>query len=163
MPNLTTIQRLIEPVLEDMGFDLVRVQTQGSRRTVLQIMAEPKDGRPMGVEDCAAISRALSAILDVEDPIDEAYALEVSSPGIDRPLTRTAHFERYAGFDAKVEMNDPIDGRKRFSGKLLGVEDGNVLLELDEGQVRLPLDGVLKAKLVMTDALLKAAAQEQEA
>ncbi|MCW8836618.1 MAG: ribosome maturation factor RimP [Rhodospirillales bacterium] len=163
MPNLAAIERLVEPVLEDMGYNLVRLQMQGTKRMVLQIMAEPKADRPMGVEDCAAISRALSAILDVEEPIDEAYSLEVSSPGIDRPLTRPEHFERYVGFDAKVEMDHLIDGRKRFTGKLLGVEGEEVLIEIEDNPVRLPLDGVQKAKLVLTDALLKAAAREQEA
>src|SRR5262249_7573051 len=113
---------------------------------------EPADGRPMDVEACATLSRALSAVLDVEDPIPSAYTLEVSSPGIDRPLTRDKDYARWAGHLARVEIAQPIDGQRRFKGTLLGLADGRVRLRLDDGrEAELPLAQVTKAKLEMTD------------
>ncbi len=143
-----------------MGFELVRVMVTGDRRPTLQIMAEPADRGTMTVEHCAEISRAVSAILDVEDPIAKAYRLEVSSPGIDRPLTRPADFERFAGFEARIEADQAIDGRRRFRGRLLGVQGDDVLLALPEGDLAIPLAVIRKAKLVLTDALLAAAEAE---
>jgi ribosome maturation factor RimP len=162
---LGTIEKSIEPVVAAMGYALVRVTVSGGNSPVLQVMVERADERSMTVEDCAEISRAVSAVLDVEDPIAGAYRLEVSSPGIDRPLVKPADFERFAGEVAKVETIAPVDGRKRFQGKLLGISGGAVRLKLDEGaEVALPLDTVRRAKLVLTDELLRAhyARQQQE-
>ena len=147
---------LISPSIEALGYEVVRVTLAASTRKVLQIMAEPKDGRVMAVEDCARVSRAVSAILDVEDPITDAYSLEVSSPGIDRPLTRPKDFERYAGHEAKIETFEAIDGRKRFKGILKGVAADNVKIDSEGAEVALPLNQIAKAKLVLTDALIAA-------
>ena len=164
--NIGTIETTIEPTVSAMGYSLVRVAISGgSYNPVLQIMVERSDDRSMTVDDCAELSRAISAVLDVADPIASAYRLEVSSPGIDRPLVKPADFQRFAGEVAKVETGQPIEGRKRFQGRLLGVADGAVRLKLDEGdEVVLPLDAVTRAKLVLTDELLRAhlAKQEQE-
>jgi ribosome maturation factor RimP len=122
-------------------------------------MAERHDGSGMGVEDCAALSRHISAILDVEDPIEGAYTLEVSSPGIDRPLTRPKDFERFAGHLAKIETRRPIEGRKRFQGRLVGRAGEEVVVAMEEGgEARLPMTEISKAKLVLTDELIAAAA-----
>lgn len=150
------VEELIAPTIEDMDYDIVRVRLGGDRRTVLQIMAERRDDAAMTVDDCADISRAVAAILDVEDPISQAYELEVSSPGLDRPLTRLADFDRFAGFEAKVETSMPLDGRRRFSGRLLGAEGVNVKLTVDGEEVTLPFEGIAKAKLVLTDELIAA-------
>jgi len=147
---------IIEPTLEGMGYELVRVQLQGSKRQTLQIMADRADGRSMTVDDCADISRAVSAVLDVEDPIPGAYTLEVSSPGIDRPLTRRKDFEAWAGFETKVEAKGLVEGRKRFAGVLLGLEGDDVLLRCEGEDMRIPFDMIGKAKLVLTDALIDA-------
>lgn len=154
------IEQIITPSVEGMGYEVVRVQLTGGERPVLQIMAERADRAAMTVEDCADISRALSAVLDVEDPISGAYTLEVSSPGIDRPLTRPNDYVRFAGFEAKVDMRVAVDGRKRWKGVLRGLEEGLIVLEHEQGMSRLPLDGVQKARLVLTDALIKATAEE---
>jgi len=145
-----------------MGYEVVRVQISGGQRAILQIMAERADGAPMTVEDCADISRSVSALLDVEDPIREAYTLEVSSPGIDRPLTRLKDFERFAGFEARLESRMAIDGRKRFKGMLKGVEDGLVCIDTEQGPARLEFDNILRAKLVLTDELIRASQEQQE-
>lgn len=145
-----------------MGYEVVRVQISGGQRAILQIMAERADGAPMTVEDCADISRSVSALLDVEDPIREAYTLEVSSPGIDRPLTRLKDFERFAGFEARLESRMAIDGRKRFKGMLKGVEDGLVCIDTEQGAARLEFDNILRAKLVLTDELIRASQEQQE-
>lgn len=151
------IENAIEPQIEALGFALVRVRFFDGRRQVLQIMIERADGSDVNVEDCADVSRALSPILDVFDPVDNAYALEVSSPGIDRPLTRADDFRRFAGFEAKVELAHSRDGRRRFRGMLLGLDDdGCVHLDIDGETVELPLDAVQSAKLVLTDALIAA-------
>lgn len=145
-----------------MGYEVVRVQISGGQRAILQIMAERADGAPMTVEDCADISRSVSALLDVEDPIREAYTLEVSSPGIDRPLTRLKDFVRFAGFEARLESRMAIDGRKRFKGMLKGVEDGLVCIDTEQGAARLEFDNILRAKLVLTDELIRASQEQQE-
>ncbi|MDQ2106279.1 ribosome maturation factor RimP [Azospirillum isscasi] len=150
------IEQIITPSVEAMGYEVVRVQLTGGQRMVLQVMAERADSAPMTVEDCADISRAISAVLDVEDPIKSAYTLEVSSPGIDRPLTRLKDFERFAGFEAKLETRLAVDGRKRFKGMLKGVEDGLVCIESEQGAARLEFDNILRAKLVLTDELIRA-------
>ena len=152
---LRRIEDIVQPTVTGMGFELVRVSMSRAGGT-LQIMIEPADGRPMDVEDCATLSRALSAVLDVEDPISGAYTLEVSSPGIDRPLTRPKDYERWAGHLARVETAQPIDGRRRFKGTLVGLEDGTVKLKLEDGQeAHLPLASVTRAKLEMTDTLIE--------
>jgi ribosome maturation factor RimP len=155
------IQQIIAPSVEAMGYDIVRVQVSGTQRPTLQVMAERKDNAAMTVEDCADISRAVSALLDVEDPISSAYTLEVSSPGIDRPLTRLKDFERFVGFEARVETRFPLDGRKRFRGVLKGVEEGAVRIETDTGPASIPFDTIQRAKLILTDALIAATASQQ--
>ena len=151
------IETIIEPTVADLGFEIVRVQLSGEHNPRLQIMAEPKDARAMTVDDCARISRAVSALLDVEDPITSAYTLEVSSPGLDRPLVRLEHFQRFAGFDAKIELSELLDGRKRFTGRLRGVEDDKVLMDVDGESKAFPHVAIQKAKLIITDELLAAA------
>jgi len=155
------IERMIAPSIESMGFRLVRVSFGGGSRPVLQIMAEPADGSGMNVEHCADISRAVSALLDVEDPIKLAYTLEVTSPGIDRPLISREDFVKYAGFDVKFESERMIDGRKRFKGVLAGIDDQDrVTVTDDKGSAAVPFTEVRKAKLILTDALLKAFAPQ---
>ena len=194
------VERLIAPTLADMGYDIVRVLLSGDRQARLQIMIERSDLVDVTVDDCAAASRATSAILDVEDPIAGAYTLEVSSgvlvaqefleyregfgvgspfeiphrgetrtfevvgavssPGLDRPLTRLADFVRFAGFEAKVELQMPQAGRRRFSGRLLGVEGEDVLLDCEGERFALPFAALAKAKLLLTDELI--AAQQRD-
>jgi ribosome maturation factor RimP len=153
------IARIIEPSLEAMGYSLVRVTLTGTRRATLQVMAERRDEAPMTVEDCAEISRSISALLDVADPIASAYMLEVSSPGIDRPLVRPEDYDRFAGFEARIDLNAPVEGRKRFRGRLLGRSDEHVRLAAETGEVRLPLADIAQAKLVLTDELIALAQQ----
>lgn len=156
------IEQIIAPSVEAMGYEVVRVLLLGGQRPTLQIMAERADGAPMTVEDCADISRSVSALLDVEDPIAGAYTLEVSSPGLDRPLTRLKDFERFAGFTAKLETRLAVDGRKRFKGMLTGTEGEDVLIDTDTGPARVAFDNVLRAKLVITDELLRAAGGQEQ-
>ena len=148
---------IITPVIEDLGFELVRVRLMSGKTKTLQIMAERPEGG-IEVDDCAAISTAVSAVLDVEDPIEDMYTLEVSSPGIDRPLTRLKDFEVWDGYEAKIETTEMIDGRRRFKGKLAGTEDGEVLVEIEEkGEliiIGLAFDWLSDAKLVLTDELI---------
>ncbi len=164
MPTIDTneIARIIEPALEAMGYRLVRVALTNTRRPTLQVMAERRDDAAMTVDDCADISRAISALLDVADPIADAYTLEVSSPGIDRPLVRPEDYDRFAGFEARIDLAAPLDGRKRFRGRLLGRDEDHVRLAGEEGEVRLPLAAISRAKLVLTDDLL-ALAQKKPA
>jgi len=148
------IERLVAPTLRDLGYAVVRILLGGGQRTKLQLMIERLDGRPIVVDDCAGASRAVEAILDVEDPLRTAYVLEVSSPGIDRPLTRLGDFERFAGHLARVEMSVPHDGRKRFTGILAGVDDHSILLDCEGERLVLGFREMAKAKLVLTDALI---------
>ena len=152
------LAEIITPVIEDMGFELVRVRLMGGKTKTLQIMAEKPDGG-IEVDDCAEISTAVSATLDVEDPIEDAYTLEVSSPGIDRPLTRLKDFEAWDGYVAKLETDEQIDGRKRFKGVLQGVENGEVLIEIDvhgePSTIGLEFEWLSDAKLVLTDDLIR--------
>lgn len=158
------IERLVAPSLAELGYDIVRVLFGGDRRPRLQLMIERLDGRALDVDDCQAASRAAEALLDVEDPISGGYVLEVSSPGVDRPLTRAADFGKWAGFAAKLELTTPLEGRRRFSGLLLGLAGGAVRLKDETGaEVALPLDQVAKAKLVLTDELLAAYAKRPTA
>lgn len=150
------IESLIAPSLQAMGYEIVRIVISGQRSPVLQIMAERCLDGGMNVDDCAAVSKAVSAILDVEDPITGSFTLEVSSAGIDRPLTRAKDFERFAGLEARIEMAVPIDGRRRFTGRLTGLSKGDVLIETPDGEQRLPFEGIAKAKLVLTDELIAA-------
>jgi ribosome maturation factor RimP len=148
------IAEIITPVIEDMGFELVRIRLQGGNTPLLQIMAERPEGG-IEVDQCAEISTAVSAVLDVEDPISDQYTLEVSSPGIDRPLTRLKDFDTYEGYEAKLETTEMIEGRKRFRGVLAGVEGSEVLINVDEGTLGLQFDWLSDAKLVMTDELVR--------
>ena len=145
---------IITPVLEDMGYELVRVRLMGGETPTLQIMADKPEGG-IEVDDCATISTAVSAVLDVEDPITEAYTLEVSSPGIDRPLTRLKDFEAFEGYEARLETAELIDGRKRFKGVLAGVEGDEVLINVAEGTIGLKFDWLSEAKLILTDDLIR--------
>ena len=154
------IAELIEPTLRDMGLELVRVLMSGGQRPTLQIMVERGDHAPTTLDDCTEVSHAVSALLDVADPLPGAYRLEVTSPGIDRPLVRRADYERCAGFEARLETELPIDGRRRFRGRLLGLAGDQVRLALPEGEQSIPLDGIKRAKLVLTDDLLAAAQME---
>ncbi|RFD21051.1 ribosome maturation factor RimP [Komagataeibacter melaceti] len=154
------IAAMIGPALTDMGFDLVRVAVLGRESPTVQIMADRADGSLITIEDCEQISHAVGAILDVDDPLPGAWTLEVSSAGIDRPLTRAKDWERFAGHLARAEMNMPIDGRKRFAGIVLGVRDGHGLMRLDDGtEVALPFADMRKARLVLTDELIEASAR----
>ena len=159
MDATARIAELIVPALAGMGLELVRVRVMGGKRRVLQVMAERGDGS-MSIDDCSEASRVISAILDVEDPIAGAYTLEVSSPGIDRPLVRPADFTRFAGYEAKLETTAPIDGQKRFRGRLLGLAGGDVRLALEKGEVAIPLTAVASAKLVLTDDLIAASLKQ---
>ncbi len=152
------IAEIARPVIEDMGFELVRVRLMSGKEQTLQIMAQKPDGT-IEVNDCADISTALSAVFDVEDPILDAYTLEVSSPGIDRPLTRLKDFDQWSGYIAKIETVELIDGRRRFKGELQGIEDDEILIEIEEhGEpltIGLKFDWLSDAKLVLTDDLIR--------
>lgn len=152
---------IVAPSLTALGYELVRLVVMGRDRPTVQIMADRADGAPIAVEDCEAISRAVSAILDVNDPIPGAWTLEVSSPGIDRPLTRVKDWNRYAGHLARAEVDVPVDGRKRFSGIVLGADDVAARMRLDDGsEVALPFETMRRARLVLTDALIAATAAQ---
>jgi len=164
MSQTTHIAELITPTIEALGFDLVRVHLIGGDYPILQIMAEPTGGGEMIVDDCAKISRAVSALLDVEDPIPGKYELEVSSPGLDRPLVRAGDYERFAGHIAKIEMKVLIERRKRFRGRILEIKDGVIQLELDNGDIAvLAFDDVAEAKLIVTDELIAEALRARDA
>lgn len=156
------LAEIITPVIEDMGYELVRVRLMGGQYHTLQIMADKPEGG-IEVDDCAAISTAVSAVLDVEDPLVEAYTLEVSSPGIDRPLTRLKDFEAFEGYEAKIETTELIDGRRRFKGVLAGVEGTEVLINVEEGTIGLEFDWLSDAKLVLTDELIKEMLRQRKA
>lgn len=162
------VAAIVEPVIEDLGYRLVRVKVSGADGCTVQIMAERPDGS-MAVEDCEAVSRALSPVLDVADPIDRAYRLEISSPGLDRPLVRRSDFDRYAGHLARIEMDMPVDGRKRFRGTLAGTDGETARLARDdvaEGEdahVLLPIREMSEAKLVLTDELVTDALRREKA
>jgi ribosome maturation factor RimP len=162
------VATIVEPVLEQLGYRLVRVRVSGSEGCTVQIMAERPDGS-MTVEDCEAVSRALSPVLDVADPIDKAYRLEISSPGIDRPLVRKSDFDRYAGHLVRIEMEVPVNGRKRFRGELTGTEGDTAGLHRDDARegedadVRLPIGDMSEAKLVLTDELVTEALRREKA
>ncbi|PWE33543.1 ribosome maturation factor RimP [Maritimibacter sp. 55A14] len=150
------LAEIVRPVIEGLGFELVRVRLMGgatAKAKTMQIMADRPEGG-IEVEDCAQISTAISAVLDVEDPIEDNYTLEVSSPGIDRPLTRLKDFDIWAGHEARLETAEPIDGQRRFKGVLAGVEDDEILIEVQQGTIGLKFDWLSDAKLVLTDELI---------
>ena len=161
------VATIAEPVLEQLGYRLVRVRISAAEGCTLQIMAERPDGS-MTVEDCETVSRALSPVFDVNEPIDKAYRLEVSSPGIDRPLVRKSDFDRYAGHLVKIEMDVPVNGRKRFRGELAGTEGDKAKLRRDdvaegeEADVLLPIEDMSEAKLVLTDELVTEALRREK-
>jgi ribosome maturation factor RimP len=158
-PQARKVEQAISPTAQSMGYEIVRVMMvgAGSGKPTLQIMAEKPDGT-MNLDDCSRLSQAVSAVLDVENVIDAAYYLEVSSPGIDRPLTRLKDFERYKGFDVRIELDVAVNGQKKFKGKLLGATGDTVNLQTEEGPVQaLPFGQIQKAKLLLTDDLIKAA------
>ncbi len=166
-PGLSArVAAIAEPVVEQLGYRLVRVKISGADGCTVQIMAERADGT-MVVEDCESISRALSPVLDMADPVDRAYRLEISSPGIDRPLVRKSDFDRYAGHLVKIETHIPVGGRKRFRGQLLGTEGDAARLRHDEAgevaEVLLPIEEISEAKLVLTDELVAQALRREKA
>ncbi len=157
---------IVGPVIEGMGFELVRIRLMGGKTRILQIMADRADGG-IEVDECGAISTAVSAVLDVEDPIEENYVLEVSSPGIDRPLTRLKDFDMWKGWEARIETTELIDGRRRFKGALAGVEDEEILIEIEEGgqevTIGLRFDWLSDAKLILTDELIAVMLRQKKA
>lgn len=157
---------IVQPVIEGMGFELVRIRLMGGATRILQIMADKPEGG-IEVDHCGEISTAVSAVLDVEDPIEENYTLEVSSPGIDRPLTRLKDFEMWKGWEARIETTELIDGRRRFKGTLGGVEGDEVLIALDEGKepviIGLQFDWLSDAKLILTDELISEMLRQKKA
>lgn len=160
------LAEIITPVIEDLGFELVRIRLMSGKTTTLQIMADRPDGG-IEVDECAEISNAVSALMDVEDPILDMYTLEVSSPGIDRPLTRLKDFDVFEGYEAKLETTELIDGRRRFKGELAGIEGDEVLINIEEhGEVvtiGLQFDWLSDAKLVLTDELIKEMLRQRKA
>ncbi len=164
MDLISRIETIIAPAAEAMGYELVRVRLGGGTRPVLQIMAERENGE-MSVEDCAHLSRTISALLDVEDPISGEYVLEVSSPGIDRPLTRAKDFARYTGHLTKLEVAAPVHGQRRFRGQLAGLTgeaQDRLRLKPETGEiVEIPLSQITKAQLVLTDALIAESLQRK--
>ena len=156
MGETAQIEALIAPSLEAMGYKLVRVAFMGGRNAVLQVMAERADMKPMSMNDCSEITRTVSTLLDVADPIEHTYVLEVTSPGIDRPLVRPEDYERFRGFEAKVELARPQDGRRRFRGRILGLAEDRVRLSLGAEEIELPFAQIQRAKLVLTDELIAA-------
>ncbi len=156
------LYEISNPIIEDFGFKTVLVKSYGQAGDfTIQIMAEnPATGR-LGVDDCAKISRAVAAILDVEDPIDGAYKLEISSPGIDRPLVNIDDYKKFKSFEAKIEIDMPLDnGQKRFRGFIKDTKDDVIILDTDTGDIELPLSSIIKSKLVLTDRLIEATAKK---
>ncbi|SOB95134.1 ribosome maturation factor RimP [Rhodobacter maris] len=160
------LAEIVGPSIEGLGFELVRIRLQGGKHPLLQIMADRPEGG-IDVDDCAVISTAISAVLDVEDPIEEKYTLEISSPGIDRPLTRLKDFDAWEGYEARLETSEQIDGRKRFKGLLRGTENDEVLIEIEEqGEqvtIGLQFDWLTDAKLILTDELIAEMLRQRKA
>ena len=154
MVNTNSIVQMIEPSLVAMGYRLVRVVMTSGRRATLQVMAERLDDVPITLDDCTRISHSVSSLLDVAAPIAGGYTLEISSPGIDRPLVRKEDYNRFSGCEARIDLATPLDGRRRFRGRLLGSSAGIIRLLTEAGEARLPLDTVARAKLVLTDDLI---------
>ena len=156
------LAEIITPVIEDLGFELVRVRLISGYEIVLQVMADRPDGG-IEVDECGQISTAISAVLDVEDPVLDAYTLEVSSPGIDRPLTRLKDFDMFEGYEAKIETTELIDGQRRFKGLLAGTENDDVLININQGTIGLKFEWLSDAKLVLTDDLIKEMLRQRKA
>ncbi|QUS36044.1 ribosome maturation factor RimP [Falsirhodobacter algicola] len=160
------LAEIVTPTIEGLGFELVRIRLMGGRTRVLQIMADRPEGG-IEVEDCATISTAVSAVLDVEDPIEDNYVLEVSSPGIDRPLTRLKDFDMWTDYEARLETTELIDGRRRFKGFLRGTEGSEVLIEIEEGgdilTIGLEFEWLSDAKLILTDDLIAEMLRQKKA
>ena len=157
---------LAEPIAEDLGLRIVRIRVMAGKRKTVQIMAERVSDNQMAVENCEALSRELSAVMEVEDPISDAYVLEVSSPGLDRPLTDLEDFTTYEGYKAKLELDRLVEGRKRFRGILAGVEDGHVDINLEGEEdftASLPFEWISEAKLMITDELIEAGQKAKDA
>ncbi len=157
--RVSELGQLIEPIAEALGYELVRVRVTGAQRPTVQVMAEKPDGT-MDVDDCARLSHAISTAFEADDPIEGEYVLEVSSPGIDRPLTRRRDFETYAGHEAKLDLKFPLEGRKRVRGMLKGLRGEDVVVETDlwpgtrRGELAVPYTSIGEAKLVLTDELI---------
>jgi ribosome maturation factor RimP len=157
------ITSIIEPSLSALGYHIVLIKlSDGARRKTLTVMAERTDDKMMGFDDCTEISRTISALMDVDDPIAGAYDLEVCSPGLDRPLTSLADYVKYAGHEAKCECFVPIDGRKRFRGIIKGAAGNDVTFEMPEGEATLAFDNIRTAKLIVTDALIASAMKKEK-
>ena len=157
-PQEDRIFALADPLASELGLEIVRIRIMGGKRPLLQIMIEKAGGAPTDVEDCATFSRNLSPVLEAEDPISEAYRLEVSTPGIDRPLTRIGDFGRWAGHLVKIELTMPLEGRRRFQGIIRGEDEAGVAIELDdESELIAQVHEMSKASLVLTDELIDAA------
>ena len=159
MSEKLKIEELITPTINSLGYDLVRVQILDEGTKTLQIMVDRLDEANLTIDDCSIISKEISVIIDINDPIGENYLLEVSSPGIDRPLLRFKDFEKYAGFHARVDMSIALEGRKKFKGKLTGIEGNNIRIKVKEETYLLPFSKIEKAKLTLTQELLDAAVQ----
>ena len=156
MQNKHHLQDMLEPVISELGYETVRIITIGQANPTLQIMIDRLDGKDIVVEDCAKVSRKVSEVFDEKDPIKDQYNLEVSSPGLDRPLTKPEHFARFAGYEAKVETDELIENRKRFKGKIISIDGENTIrFEMDGTEYAIPFDAVSKAKIVITDELLQ--------
>ena len=146
---------LIEPIVEALGYEMVRILTIGQKNPTLQIMIDRKDGKEINVDDCAAVSRKISEVMDEKDPIEDQYSLEVSSPGLDRPLTKPEHFKRFLGYETKIETSVEVQGRKRFKGKTKSVDaNNNIVFVMDGAEYEIPFEDIAKAKIVLTDELL---------
>lgn len=159
-----TLEQLIEPVVDSLGYETVRILLSGNVRQTLQVMIDFPDGsHDITVDDCAKVSRAISKVLDEDDPLEGQYSLEVSSPGIDRPLTKPAHFNRFKNYEARIETQEAVDSRKRFKGILLGADaKNNVHINMDNKEYTIAFSNISKAKLVLTEALLEKYEAKQE-
>jgi ribosome maturation factor RimP len=155
------IEKLIGPSLTHMGYDIVRIAISGGKRPTVQIMAERDDGS-LNIDDCEEISKTVSALFDVNELMDGAFTLEVSSPGLDRPLTKPHHFERYQGELARIELEQAVDNRKRFTGIIKGLKDGHIILNSEDGELALPFADLAKARLIMEDTDLRSALNKEK-
>ena len=151
---------IFKPIIEDMGFELVRIRLMDGKAKLIQVMIDKPDGN-INVDDCAKISNELSATIDVEDPYEDPFTLEVSSPGIDRPLTRLSDFEFWNGYEAKIETADTIDGQRRFRGILAGIDGDEVLIKINVGTIGLKFEWISDAKLILTDNLITETLKKQ--
>lgn len=157
------IESLIGPSIAAMGFDIVRVQFMGGSRKTLQVMVERQDRQLITVDHCAEVSRMISTLLEVDDPVSGAYVLEVSSPGIDRPLVRLVDYSRFSGFEVRLETGSQIDGQRRFRGRIEGVQGNLVRLNCGSDKAEIPFEEIQKASLVVTDDLIEAVHREAQA